>query len=524
MPDDRLGGDTYVGRILHYMSQEPELHAFATEGRRITRREALHIVLNLARNIIESGARVGDGIALLAGNEPETVLVQLAVHLAACRLILVPPELVHTELEGYLELADTHSLVIDAESAERVSRFVKKKSRVRMLSLGPTRLATDLLAGPDTSDYSWGNIVDRSIKNDDIVTLFYTGGTWGKPKVVKHSHLLYDSVMRDVSTSAPSQDSDERILVCASVTHSSGHITSMTALGAGTTVYLIGDFSAQAALRIMTFESITSVVVNPPMLYELTDCPDGSSASWPALKEIVYLGAPASPSKLQEAIARFGPVLRQIYGTTETAGITVLEPADHDPQQYDTLTRCGKPMLGMEVQLRDGDSIVTQSGAVGEVVVRGRKIMSGYWGDASLSRRLLEEGWFHTGDLGFWDDGGYLHLVGRARDVIVTGPASDNVYSIILEEFLRTLPDVRDAAIIGVPDERYGEAIHAFIDPRPGARLEGDSVRRQIVDELGELYKPRSISILARIPYTQAGKIDKRRLRELYENGPTYTV
>lgn len=519
MPDDRPGGDTYVGRILDTLSHEPELHAFAAEGRRITRGEALRIVLHLARNIIGSGARVGDGIALLAGNEPETVLIQLAVHLAGCRLILVPPELVHTELEGYLERADTHFLVIDAENAERVLHFVKTKSRVRLLSLGSAQPATDLLADSDSSPT---NIPDRSVKNDDIVTLFYTGGTWGKPKIVKHSHLLYDSVAQDMPVNAPTRDSQERTLICTSVTHSSGHITSMMALGTGATVYLIGHFSAQAALRIMTSEPITSVVVNPPMLYDLLDCPDRPSAYSPTLKEIAYMGASMSPSKLQEAIDRFGPVLRQIYGMTETAGITVLEPGDHDPQRYETLTRCGKPMPGMEVQLRDGDSTVTQSGAVGEVVVRGRKIMGGYWDDIPLSRRLLVGGWFNTGDLGFWDDEGYLHLVGRARDVIVTGPGSDNVYCIILEEFLRTLPEVQDAAVIGIPDERYGEAIHVFIVPRPGRRLDGDSVRRQVVDELGELYMPRSISLLTQVPYTQVGKVDKRRLQELYADGLTY--
>ena len=158
---------------------------------------------------------------------------------------------------------------------------------------------------------------------------------------------------------------------------------------------------------------------------------------------------------------------------------------------------------------------MTTPGILGEVVVRGQKIMREYWRDPELTRSAIIDGWFRTGDLGFWDQQGFLCLVGRIRDVITHWRTSLNVYCRLLDDFLPSLPGVRDAAAIGVPDESYGEAVYVFLVAYPGHRLSVATIRTRIVEELGPLYDPRGFSFLDTIPVTPVGKVDKKALRRL---------
>jgi fatty-acyl-CoA synthase len=505
---ERIATGTYLDHILNLLAEDGSSDAFITRHGRISRSMAGQIVFRLAQALGGHGAGKGVGIAVLAGNKPETVLIQLAIHLLGCRLILVPVLRGRGELAAYIDKADASFLVFDPDYSDSAFNL-KNSTRLRQVfSFGSPRHADDLLKSTVGSPVVPPCI---AVRNEEITTLFYTGGTWGHPKIVTHSHAFYDSFI----PGGHNESDGDRLLICTQVTHGSGLFASLDAMAAGVTIALIDEFDAETVMRIIKKAQITSVVLNPPMLYELLDHPAWPDDGFPDLARVHYAGGPIAPARLRQAIARFGPILRQVYGMAETGGITALEPGDHDPSRLETLRRCGKPIPGVEVRVCQEDHVVTAPGAIGEVVVCGQKIMNGYWGDPELTRTHIVDGWFRTGDLGFWDEQGYLCLVGRIRDVITHWQTSFNVYCRLLDDFLHALPGVLDAAAIGVPDERYGEAVYVFLVAHPGHRLSTGTIRRWIVEELGPLYDPRGFSFLDKIPLTPAGKVDKKALQHL---------
>jgi fatty-acyl-CoA synthase len=279
---------------------------------------------------------------------------------------------------------------------------------------------------------------------------------------------------------------------------------------------MLDGFDPDVALSVLAEQKITRMTLVPPMLYEMLDHPGWPPAGFPDVETIFYTGAPAAPSRLREAIGRFGRVMHQFYGTTEHGLITELWPGQHDLSWPNLLRSCGKPMPSVEVELRDDTGPVTGPGQVGEVWARSPMVTEGYWRDPERTRDLLAGGWARTGDLACRDDEGYLHLVDRARDVIVTGPTSDNVYSRLLDEFLSTLPDISEAAAVGVPDAQWGEAVHVYLVPDGEIRPDLGEIRRLVAQALGDLYQPKSLSVVARLPRTTLGKIDKKALRAAY--------
>jgi fatty-acyl-CoA synthase len=343
----------------------------------------------------------------------------------------------------------------------------------------------------------------------------YTGGTTGRPKLVTHRAGFYERVMATAAIQA-SKAPDPRQLICTLITHMSGHFTSLMRLASGVAVVLMDGFDAGVALAVLAGQKITEVVLVPPMLYEMLDHPDWPPAGFPDLETIHYTGAPTAPSRLRQAIGRFGPVMHQVYATTEHGMITQLLPSQHDLSRPHVLQSCGQPVPSVQVELRDAHGPLTRPGQVGEVWARSPMVTEGYWRDPEATRDLLRDGWARTGDLAYRDDDGYLYLVDRAKDVIVTGRASANIYSRLLDDFLATLPGISQAAAVGVPDPRWGEAVHVFLVLDGGTRPDFGEVRRRVAKALGDLYVPESFSVLASLPRTTLGKIDKKALRAAY--------
>jgi fatty-acyl-CoA synthase len=333
---------------------------------------------------------------------------------------------------------------------------------------------------------------------------------------VTHRAGFYERVIATAATHAPMAP-DPRMLICTRISHLSGHIGSLWSLFSGEAVVLMdGGFDAGVALSVLAGQKITRITLVPPMLYQILDHPAWPAGGFPDVETIFYVGAAAAPSRLRQAIGRFGPVMHQFYATTEHGMITELWPSQHNLDRPHVLQSCGQPMPSVQVELRDDHGPVPSPGQVAEVWARSPMVTEGYWHDPERTRDLLTGDWARTGDLAYRDDDGYLYLVDRARDVIVTGPTSDNVYSRLLDDFLTTLPGISQAAAVGVPDPLWSEAVHVFLVPdgRTGPDLE--EARRRVVEALGELYEPKSFSLVASLPRTTLGKIDKKALRAAY--------
>jgi len=510
MTQQAIATGTYLDHLLTALAAGGDHEAFVHRDRRVTYAQTHDGVLRLARVLHDRGLRKGDGVAVFVGNRPEAVQLQIAVHLLGCRLVFVPPEPGQSELAAFIAQADVRAFVFDPTFGRRAVELAESVPVADVLSFGRSSVGEDLTALAAAAS---PQLPDIQVGREDIVTLLYTGGTTGRSKMVTHLHRYYDGLVAAASRRKGDSPGPQRFLVCTLVTHSSGHVAAITGLLAGGTMILADEFDAGKVLAIMDRERVTGMVLVPPMLYELLDHPACPPNGFPTLTRIHYGGAATAPTRLRQAIERFGPVMRQSYGLTEVPVITILEPAEHDPARPQTLRTCGRPLPGMAVEVRDEAGTVVPTGSVGEVHVSGFFVMAGYWNDPTATRDAIHNGWLNTGDLGYQDEDGYLYLVDRSKDVIVTGLTSDNVYSRLLDDFLAAQPEVRQAAAVGVPDERFGEAVHLFVVPVPGAQLDLADLRSRVVDELGPLYEPRGMSIVGELPVTRMGKIDKKALR-----------
>lgn len=518
---------TYLDRILEHWHEDEDAEALVQGAQRLTRGEARRRLFRLGHALRGQGLAPGDGVGLFLANRVDAVLVQLAVHLIGCRVVFLPPEPGPGELAALVEQSRARAVVTDPLFADRAADAAGRSVHApELLSLGPCEpKCKDLLALAAECPAVRPDGVPAP-GADEAVTVLYTGGTLGRPKLAAHSHRLYDTLV-DLADDAR-QDSrpavfptmnpgTDRVLASTLLTHGSGHLTSVQALVTGSTLVVLPEFEAGAALAVLREERITATMFVPPMLYALLDHPQCVPGALPALRRIVVGGAATSPSRLQQAVEVFGPVLSQGYGQSEALGIAAFgaeDLASKGAQRPELWRSCGRAISGVEIEIRGEDSTVALSGRqVGEVCVRGETVMLGYYEDPERTAAALHDGWLRTGDMGYLDAEGYLYLVDRAKDIIVTGSTSDNVYSRVLEDFLLTLPGVRDAAALGMPDEEYGEAVQIFLATAEGADVDPDAVGASVTAELGELYTPRRTVLLRQLPTTKVGKVDKKALR-----------
>jgi fatty-acyl-CoA synthase len=509
---DRAKTRNYTVDVLDQLKLTGDRDAVIAGSRKISGTQARDMVMRFAAALRETGLGHGDGVALFVQNSPEALLLKVAVHFAGCRLVFVPPEPGNSELEAFIRQAGIQALLFDPVFEDRARRIAGQLTIPRVFSIGASSIATDFLETvPDHAELDTHDAADGR----HIATLLYTGGTTGLPKLVTHLSSRYDSLVQASKRSADKVSADPRLLVCTLLTHTTGHTASLRSLLTGETVVLLRTFDAGTALSVMDRERITTAMIVTPMLYELLDHPGWPAGGFPALRTLYYGGAAAAPSRLVQAIERFGPVMHQVYGSTENGLVARLTPGEHDLARPESLASCGRPAPGVEVELRDDNSKPVAAGQVGELYVRGPRVMDGYWDDPERTAEVLDgEGWFRTGDLARQDQGGYLYLVDRVRDIIVTGPTADNVYSRLLDDFLISLPGVRDAAAIGLPGQDDRETVHVVLVPQDPARVpDFGRLTRQVTDALGDHYAPSSYSTAVSLPRTPVGKTDKKALR-----------
>ncbi|MFE7116196.1 class I adenylate-forming enzyme family protein [Streptomyces sp. NPDC057654] len=532
---------TYVDSIVERWCKDEDAEALVQGAQRLTRGEARQQLFRLGHALRGQGLEPGDSVGLFLANRVESVLAQLAVHLIGCRVVFLPPEPGPGELAALVEQSRARAVVTDPLFADRAADAAGRSAHAPvLLSLGPCdQQAADLLAlAADCPDTRPEGV--PALGPDDVATVFYTGGTLGRPKLAAHTHHLYKVLVNRVEE-APDEAQDEapqepapqgfsnmyqgtdRVLVSTLLTHGSGHMTSVQAVATGSVLVVLPEFEPGAALTVLREERITGTMLVPPMMYALLDHPECVPGVLPELRRLFVGGAATSPSRLQQAIEVFGPVVGQGYGQSEALGIAVFgsdDLASEAPLRPELWRSTGRPIPDVDVEIRPEDGTdALPAMEVGEVCVRGKTVMLGYYEDPERTAAAIQDGWLRTGDMGFLDAEGYLYLVDRAKDIIVTGSTSDNVYSRVLEDFLLTLPGVLNAAALGVPDEEFGEAVQIFLATAEGSDVDPAAVGDAVTDALGELYTPRRTVLLDKLPTTKVGKVDKKALRTAWTNG-----
>ena len=469
-----------------------------------------------AQALESKGIKNGSRTAVLSANRPE-VLYNLCANMliGSCNTPLHP--LGSAEDQAYvLEDAQIETLVYDAmwfgpRAAELKERVPGLK---HLLGFGPSDAGEDLNALAATFDPK--PLVVPDIGPEDLNMIIYTGGTTGKPKGVRQPYrsAAYMTMIQMAEWEWPEE---VRFLIATPLSHAAAAFFVPTLQSGGAFVAMQG-FTPDLFFDTVEKHKITSTFLVPVMIYPLLDHPRAATADLSSLETLFYGASPMSPARLKEGVEKWGQIFFQCFGQSEAPMVlTHLKKADHDLSKPERFASCGRPSPWVHLALLDDDNQPVAEGEAGEICVRAPLVMEGYHGLPEQTAEALAGGWLHTGDVGRYDDEGFLHIVDRKKDMIVTG--GFNVFPGEIENVISAHPAVAQVAVVGVPDERWGEAVKAVVILRPdheGTEELANELKAAVKEAKGSVQSPKSVDFVDSIPLSALGKPDKKALREQF--------
>lgn len=456
----------------------------------------------------------GSAVCILSSNRVECFAAICAALLVGARYTPLHPLAAEDELATTIEDAEIDLLIVDAERFAQRGLALRQRtpSLKHFAAFGKLDGALDILA--EAARATPASLVD-SADGESIALLAYTGGTTGRSKgvILAHRTVVAIAYAMCADWDWPSQ---LRFLAVTPISHAAGIIL-IPVLMQGGYIRLANGFSPAAFCEIVQNEHISATFLVPTLIYGLIENMESlRRAALSSLETIIYGAAPTSPSRLSEAIKVLGPIFTQMYGQMEAPlVITTLRKLDHS--EPGRLGSCGRASLMLDVRLFDNDMREVGIGQPGEVCVRGPIVMNGYWKRSEATEQALRGGWLHTGDMAVKDEDGYFRIVDRIKDMIISG--GFNIYPREVEDVLMSHPQVDNAAVIGVPDQRWGEAVRCFVVPKRGCTINVSELQAYVKDKRGAPWSPKWIDIVERIPVTSLGKIDRKLLREPFWKG-----
>ncbi|MER5630535.1 class I adenylate-forming enzyme family protein [Streptomyces nitrosporeus] len=494
----------------------------------------------LASALIRRGLRPGDAVASLAWNRAELVEVEFALYKAGLIRVPVNARLGRGEIGHILQDAPVRVLVFDAAHREDALAAIEAAGTgclpVLLDGTGPVPPGT----GPIPSGSGPGRPLPYSallaegdeaavaveVTEDAPAVLNFTSGSTGALKAAVQTFGNRLANMRKTLMSEESRPTaDTRYLACGPITHATGMVLLAGVFG-GATTHVLPAWSAEAFLDTVERERVTATFLVPAMLTMVLAHPDAAGRDLTSLTSVRVGGAPVSPQRLRDAVALFGPVVAQGYGLAETtsvvaglAGAEIARAVTDDPE---LLGSCGRPAYDSEVRIVDEQGRELPPREIGEIIVRGPDCVREYWHAPELSAQTFKDGWVHTGDLAWMREDGYLFLVDRKKDMIISG--GFNIYSTEVETALYEHPAVQEACVVGVPDEKWGEAVKAVVVTRPGHRVSEEELAAFCADRLDRFKKPRSVDFVPELPHNRNGKLDRKAVREPYWAGAARRV
>jgi fatty-acyl-CoA synthase len=458
----------------------------------------------------------GSPVAVLALNRPEVLFNMGASMLVGCRSTPLHPMGSLDDHAYVLDDAGIETLVYDPEFfGERASELASRVPGLKnLLALGPADNGDDYIALAST--FEPRPLVAPRVDATDVPGLAYTGGTTGEPKGVMGSYRS-GAAMTQIQMTEWEWPRAPRFLMCTPLSHA-GAAFFIPVLLLGGSLVVVPYFEPGLVLETIERERITATMVVPTMLYMLMDHPDFATRDLSSLETVYYGAAAMSPTRLAEAIDRLGPIFFQFYGQAESPmTICVLRKDEHDRARPERLATCGRPVPWVHVKLLDDEGNEVPRGEPGEICVQGPLVMQGYWNNPEQTAEALAGGWLHTGDIAREDAAGYYTIVDRKKDMIVSG--GFNVFPREIEDVISSHSAVAAVAVIGVPDERWGEAVKAVVVPRPGAAVDVAELIALVKERKGSIQAPKSIDLAESIPLSPLGKPDKKALRAQYWGG-----
>lgn len=502
-------GITIGGMSLRALLRYPERIAFAWSGGRLTYAATADLVGRMQSVLEKLGVRQPRRVALLSSNRAEIWCAALAAQLCGGITTALHPKASLQDHLHQLNDAQADFLIVDSAKFGDRGRELAAAGPWTVLTLDRADYGSNLVAAAERAGSAGAR--DQA-KAGDVAALYYTGGTTGKSKCAVRTHATL-TCAAGVILSDFGLPERPRFLAASPISHVGGSNILPTLLSGGT-VYLADGFDPEFIFHTIAAERINFTLMVPTMIYALMDHPLFSNADFSSLELLLYGASPMSPARLQAGLERIGPVFSQMYGQTECYPIALLPRADHDLKRPELLAACGYPVSNCEVAILDSDGNPVAPGQPGEICVRAPQVMVEYGGQPQATAAAFAYGWLHTGDVAQADERGLLFIVDRLKDMIITG--GFNVYTREVEDVLSADPAVAMAAVIGLPDEKWGEAVTAFVVRRPGASVSAESLIAKVKEHKGATHAPKRIEFVDALPMTSVGKINKKALRDHY--------
>ncbi|MFC7496975.1 MULTISPECIES: class I adenylate-forming enzyme family protein [unclassified Nocardioides] len=493
----RLAGRNYPDRIAVLGPHQPV--TFTELNARVNR---------LTTAINDCGVQPGDRVALFSSDSQQYLEALLACMKLGAVFMPMNFRLNAAELQVLMD-ASQPRLLFHASRNQPVTDRADAGSLIGRVVLDDPGYEELLSRGRDEE-------LDVVVHDSDLACIAYTSGTTGKPKGVLHSQAVVKQNMRSTLLMRGLRE-DSTHYSAAPMFHISGMYFVLTQVARGATSLLLPDFEAGEVLSWLGSGQVTDAFLVPTMINTLLRDPRVRDTDFSQLRSIAYGGAPMPLPLLREAMDVFGCDFLQPFGAGTEAGTqTALTVEDHRRAVNGSthlLASIGKPIVGMDLRLcepGEGEPRDVAPGDVGEIVTRGQAVMNGYLDQPEATARVLHDGWYRGGDMARADEEGYLYLVGRKDDMIIRG--GENVYPAEIESVLHSLPEIEDAAVAGVPDEHWGEEVHAWVTLKPGSTFDEHAARESCRSRLAGYKVPVAFHVATELPRTATGKIVKHRL------------
>ncbi len=504
---------TFDEFMTHWAADRPDRIAMREEDRVFTYAELEERTARVASALLAAGLQKGDRIAWIGKNSD----LYFTIFFGAARagIVMAPIGWRLSPTEWAYIVNDTKAKIVFTgpgfdNAAEQLAGKLDHAPRI----IGADE-ARALIDGTPRAAFA------PSGPNEAVLQL-YTSGTTGNPKGAVLSNRNLFALRKnsaDADLAYTKWDDDEAVLVAMPCAHIGGTGLGIMALAAGLPGIILAEFNPDGVFDAVEQHGVTRFFIVPAALQMLLMHPRCASVDYSRLKYILYGAAPIPLDLLRQCIKMFGAEFIQAYGMTETTGtICMLPPEDHDPEGNKRMRSAGKALPGVEIKILGADGKEVPTGDVGEVVTRSSNNMLGYWNlpDAT-AKTMTGDGWIHTGDAGYLDEDGYLFIHDRMKDMIISG--GENVYPAEVESAIFGHPAVQEVAVIGIPDQKWGETVKAVVVAKPGMSIEEADIIAWARDRIAAFKAPRSVDVIEALPRNASGKILRKDLRAPYWEG-----
>lgn len=494
----------------------PDRIAVRFGQRELTFRECNQRINKLANGLLSLGIERGDHVGLLMSNSPELIEARFAIAKAGLTMIRLNARDAMETQRYILQHSETAAIFVGKEFGKEMKNIKKRLPRLKhYLALSP----------PDADFIDYESFLaahsDRepevNVNPETLDNIRYTSGTTGRPKGVMMTYKAMQCRLQNFFMNVNLLiRPDDICLNVAPLTHAAGNIF-MPFYFKGATNIVLKGFDERLVLETIEREKVTAVLLVPTMINRLIDHPRIREFDTSSLRRIFYGTSPFSPTRLEKAISIFGPILQQNYGMAEAImPLICLHPHEHIPEgdagSGKRLHSVGRPALGVEVRVVDKRRREVSPGQIGEIIVRGDHMLKGYWKNKKETSKILKKGWLHTGDLATVDEEGFITIMDRKKDLIISG--GFNIYPKEIENLIHTHLDVKEVAVVGVPDDTWGESVKAYVVPQEGHDIDAEGIIELCRNKLASYKKPKFIEVVNDLPKNAVGKILKKQLRE----------